>query len=88
MLRITVVTDTDGSVVRMAGRLAGEFLEDAERVCLSAESPPLIDASGLQSADADGFAFFVKFLEKGGRVEGLPKYLAMRVRSLREGRGG
>ncbi len=87
-MRITVETDTDGSVVRMAGRLAGECLEEAERVCLSAEPPLLIDASGLQSADADGFAFFVKFLERGGRVEGLPEYLAMRVRSLREGLAG
>ncbi len=88
MLRITVVTDTDGTVVRMVGRLAGEFLEEAERVCLSAEPPLLIDANALQSADTDGLAFFVKILERGGRVEGLSEYLAMRVRSLREGRGG
>ncbi len=88
MLCITAETDTDGTVVRMVGRLAGEFLEEATRVCFTDEPPLLIDVSELQSADTDGLAFFVKILERGGRVEGLSEYLAMRVRSLREGRGG
>ncbi len=88
MLRITVVTDTDGTVVRMAGRLAGDQLEEVRRVCFSAESPLLIDASGLQGAAADGFAFLATILDGGGRVEGLSKYLSMRVSSLREGRSG
>ncbi len=88
MLHIAVENDADGSVVRLSGQLAGEFVAEAERASLSAEPPLLIDASGLQSADADGLAFFVKILEGGGRVEGLPEYLAMRVSSLREGRSG
>jgi len=88
VLRITVVTDTDGTVVRMAGRLAGDQLEEVRRVCFSAESPLLIDASGLQGAAADGFAFLATILDGGGRVEGLSKYLSMRVSSLREGRSG
>ncbi len=88
VLRITVETETNRPVVRMVGRLAGEVLEEAERVCLSAEPPLLIDASGLQSADTDGLAFLATILDGGGRVEGLSEYLAMRVHSLREGRGG
>ena len=87
VLRIKVETDKDGSVVRMAGRLAGEFLEEAERVCLSAEPPLEVDASGLLSADADGLVLLVKILDGGARVEGLSQYLAMRVRSLRVGAG-
>ncbi len=88
MLRITVVTDTDGTVVRMVGQLAGECLEEATRVCFSAEPPLLIDASGLQGADADGCAFLATILDGGGRVEGLSEYLSMRVDSLRERRSG
>ena len=83
MLRIAIETNDSGSVVRLVGRLAGEFVGEAKRVCLSAEPPLLIDATELQDADADGLALLVKILEGGARVEGLSKYLAMRVDALR-----
>ena len=83
MLHIAVENNDDGSVVRLSGQLAGEFVAEAERVCLSANPPLLIDASGLQSADADGLALFAKIIEGGGRVEGLSGYLAMRLAALR-----
>ncbi len=88
MLRITVEPGSEGSVVRMTGRLAGEVLEEAERVRLSVEPPVLIDARKLQGADADGIAFLAGILDGGGRVDGLSEYLSMRVASLREGRSG
>ena len=88
MFRITVEPGTRGSVVRMAGRLAGEVVEEARRVCFTDKPHLLIDASELQSADADGVAFLATLLDGGGRVDGLSEYLAMRVRSLRERRGG
>ena len=84
MLHIAIERDDSGSVVRLAGRLAGEFVGEAERVCLSAKPPLLIDATGLQEADADGLALLVKILEGGARVKGLSGYLAMRVDALRE----
>ena len=88
MLRITVEPGPDGSVIRMAGRLAGEFVGEAEQVCRPAEPPLRLDARQLQSADADGVAFLATILDGGGRVDGLSEYLAMRVASLREGRSG
>ena len=88
VLRITVETETNGPVVRMAGRLAGEFLEEAERACISAEPPLPIDASELQSADMDGLAFLATILDGGGKVEGLSEYLTIRVSHLREGPRG
>jgi hypothetical protein len=87
MLRITLGVNNDGSMVRLAGRLADEFVGEAERVCLSAEAPLLIDATGLQEADADGIALLAKILAGGGRIEGLSRYLAMRVEALRERAG-
>ncbi len=87
MLRITREVNNDGSIVRLAGRLADEFVSEAERVCLSAETPLLIEATRLQEADADGLAFLAKILAGGGRIEGLSRYLAMRVEALRQ-RGG
>ncbi len=85
MLRITHANN-DGSI-GLAGRLAVESVSEAERVCLSGEAPLLIDATGLQEADADGLALLAKILERGGRIEGLSTYLALRVEALRE-RGG
>ena len=87
MLRITLEVKNDGSIVGLAGRLGDEFVSEAERVCMSAEAPLLIDATGLQQADADGLALLAKILAEGGRIEGLSTYLAMRVEALRE-RGG
>lgn len=80
-------TDKEGSSVRMAGRLTGEYLEEAERVCHSAEHPLLIDARELQGADASGLEFLVRVLDGGARLEGLSQYLAMRIRLLRERQG-
>ncbi len=87
MLRITPEVNDAGSIVRLAGRLADEFVSEAERVCLSSEAPLRIDASGLQEADADGLALLAKILAGGGRIEGLSTYLGMRFEALRD-RGG
>ncbi len=87
MLRFTLAANNDdGSVVPLAGRLADEFVSEAERVCLS-DAPLLVDATGLQETDADGLALLAKILAGGGRIEGLSRYLAMHVEALRE-RGG
>ena len=83
MFRATVDTDVDGSVVRMAGQLTVEFLKDVERLCISAEPPVLIDANGLRSCDADGLAFLARMRDGAVRVEGLSKYLEMRIRYVR-----
>ena len=88
VLRIKVESDSGGQLIRMAGRLAYEFLGEAEQVCRPAEAPLRIDASELQSADADGVAFLATILDRGGRMEGLSEYLAMCVSSVREGRRG
>ena len=84
MLRITLEANDEGSTVGLAGRLAGEFVGEAEQVCLSAEAPLLIDATQLQGADADGLALLGKILARGGRIENLSKYLAMRVEAVRK----
>ncbi len=84
MLRITLEANDDGSTVVLEGRLAREFVGEAERVCLSAEAPLVIDAIHLQEADTDGLALLGKLLAAGVRIENLSKYLAMRVETLRE----
>ena len=80
MFRAMVETDVDGSVVRVAGQLTVEFVKEVERMCLSAEPPVLIDASGLRSCDADGLAFLARMRYGAVRLEGLSEYLEMRLR--------
>ena len=87
MLRIIVQENADGSLVRLSGRLADEFVAEAERVCFSAVAPLLIDTTELQDADADGLALLAKLIKGGARVEGLSGYLTMRLDKL-PGRGG
>ena len=86
MFRATVEIGVDGSVVRLAGRLTVEFVEDVERLCDSAEPPVLIDAGELRSCDADGMAFLARVRGSAASVEGLSEYLLMRVR-VEERRG-
>ena len=82
MFRATVDTDVDGSVVRIAGHLTMEVVKDVEGLCMSAERPVRIDASGLQSCDADGLAFLTWMRDGDVRVEGLSEYLEMRLRHV------
>ena len=84
MLHIALKKNDDGSVVSLSGRLEGEFVAEARRVCLSAAAPLLIDATELQDAGADGIALLMDLMSEGARVEGLSGYLTMRVRTLRE----
>ena len=87
MLHMIVQENDDGSVVRLSGRLTDEFVAEAERVCVSAAPPLLIDATELQDAGADGLALLAKLTRDGAWVHGLSVYLTMCLRTVRE-RGG
>ena len=71
-------------MVRLSGRLEGEFVVEAKQVCLSATAPLLIDASELHDAGTDGIALLAELLTLGAQVEGLSGYLTMSVKTLRE----
>ncbi len=81
---MSVQENDDGSVVRLSGRLEGDLVAEAGRVCLSAAAPLLIDATELQDAGADGIALLAELMTEGARVEGLSGYLTMSVQTLRE----
>jgi hypothetical protein len=82
MFRARLEVGVDGLVLRLAGRLTVEYVEEAERLCISAEPPVLVDASELRSCDPDGLAFLARVRAGTVRVEGLSEYLLMRVRVL------
>ena len=80
MFRAMVDTDVEGSAITVAGQLTMEFVKDVEHLCLSADAPVLIDASGLRSCDVDGLACLARMRDRAVRVDGLSEYLQMRVR--------
>ncbi len=84
MLHMTVQENHDRSVVRLSGRLEGETVAEARRVCFSVASPLLIDATELQDAEAKGILLLIELMAEGAQVEGLSGYLTTRVRTLRE----
>jgi hypothetical protein len=83
MIRIEVDRDDGGCRVQIQGRLAEEFVSEAEQVCLSAGLPLTIDATHLDDADADGIAWLAKVMGEGTRVEGLSGYLTRRLEAQR-----
>ena len=81
MFRATIDTQSDGSVVSIAGQLTKDFVEEAESLCLSAVSPLVIDCAGLMSCDEDGLALLLRLHDRAASIEGLSEYLQMRVDS-------
>ena len=67
MLRISV-TKVEGTLVFLAGRLAGEELEELERVCREIDGPIALDLSQLQSADSAGVGALREILASGGEL--------------------
>ncbi len=84
MLHMTVQENHDRSVVRLSGRLEGETVAEARKVCFSVAPPLLIDATELQDAGANGISLLIELMTEGAQVEGLSGYLTTRIRTLRE----
>ena len=84
MLHMTVQENHDRSVVRLSGRLEGESVAEARKVCFSVTPPLLVDATELQDATAEGLSLLIELMAEGAQVEGLSGYLTTRIRTLRE----
>ncbi len=82
MLHMTVQEYDDGSTVRLSGGLAEEYVAEARQLCFSAKAPLLIDATELQDAGADGLTLLADLITEGAQIDGLSRYLTMRIRTL------
>ncbi len=70
MLRIKLAANNDdGSILVLTGRLADEFVSEAERVCLSAESPFLIDATDSKRRTPTGSRCSRRFSQEEGGLK-------------------
>lgn len=84
MFRAAMDANVRGSVLRVAGQLTVEFVKDVDHLCVSADQPVVIDASGLQACDEHGLACLAGLRDTGVSVEGLSEYLEINVRACKE----
>ena len=76
-IRISDVTRTAGTILRVDGRLAGDAIAELERAGRAAVSPLVLDLAGLSVADADGLRA-LRSLRAGGVVlDHVPPFVAL-----------
>ena len=76
-LRISEITDTSGTTLRVDGRLLGSDVSELARAGAHAALPLALDLSGLQFADADGVDALRDLRARGARLDNIPPYVAL-----------
>jgi anti-anti-sigma regulatory factor len=76
-VRITKETDSEETIIRIAGRLRSEVIPELEKECQSVVGPLVLDLSELVSADKAGIEKLRELA--GGRAElrGVSGYVQM-----------
>jgi hypothetical protein len=82
MLRISEERLGETTVVRVAGRLNGEGVEELSRVCMDASRPLRIELVGLLQADERGLSLLRSLRESGAELVGVSPFIDL----LLEGR--
>jgi hypothetical protein len=83
MLRIAEERLGEGTVVRVAGRLAGEGVAELGRVCEGSSRPLLIDLTELLQADDLGLALLRSLRESGAKLTGVSPFIELLLESRR-----
>lgn len=73
--RITSVSGTDETILRLEGRLGARGVKDLKKAVQAAPGTVLLDLSGLQSADAEGVLALRSFAAKGAKLVGASPYI-------------
>ncbi len=73
--RITSVSGTDETILRLEGRLGATGVKDLKKAMQAAPGTVLLDLSGLQSADAEGVLALRSFAAKGAKLVGASPYI-------------
>lgn len=74
-IRIDFISNQSNTVVRIAGRLAGNAVAELERACDSIEKPYVVDLSSLLFADEKGINAIRKIADKGAQVHGASPFV-------------
>ena len=77
---IDVTDESERSVVRLAGRLAGAHVPDLSLVCSRSAAPHLcLDLSDLLAADAVGVETLRRLRREGATLVGVSEYMRMKL---------
>jgi hypothetical protein len=76
-LRVTVIAEGDGTVLRVDGRLLGNGVAELIRVSVRDAQPLTLDLSGLLFADADGVTALKELRARGARLRNVPPYVSL-----------
>jgi len=76
-LRVTVIAEGDGTVLRVDGRLLGNGVAELIRVSVRDAQPLTLDLSGLLFADAGGVTALKELRARGARLRNVPPYVSL-----------
>ena len=66
-----------GTVLRIAGQLSNDSVQELERVCHDAEGPLILDLSELGKVDGSGLAALRELAARGAELVAVPHYIAL-----------
>jgi anti-anti-sigma regulatory factor len=82
-VRITSTTESVGTVIRIAGKLRSEDVDELEREASAVSGPLMLDVSQLVSTDAAGAESLLILAHRGADLRGVSDYLALLLESSR-----
>ena len=75
LLRITEERLGEGTVVHVAGRLAGEGVEELARICTASLRPLRVDLAALLQADELGLSLLRSLRESGAEMADMSPFI-------------
>ena len=66
-----------GTVLRIAGQLLNNDVQELERVSPDAEGPLILDLSELGKVDDSGLAVLRELADRGAELVAVPHYIAL-----------
>lgn len=83
-LRISEERLEEATVVRVAGRLVGEGVEELSRTCTTSSRPLHIDLSGLLQVDEIGLSLLRALRDSGAVLSGVSPFIQMLIENGRD----
>jgi hypothetical protein len=69
-----------GTLLRVDGRLEGEFLDEFEQACAASRPPLTLDLKGLSWVDEPAAASLVRLVAEGAIVTNASPFIALRLK--------
>ena len=87
-VRIETSAGEKKPTVSVAGRLEGLGVGELVRTCHCIEGEPVLDLSGLRSADAEGIEAIQELVRGGATLRGASPFIQLLLESQQHGNAG